>query len=223
MTSLRGRSGVLLLAMLMSAGQVTAANDDVADRARITAERAAVEARFAEREHECASRFVVTACVEDARREQRAALASLRQQQTLLDEAQRKQRAAERLDRLSKPRGSAAQQPASSAKREAHEARQSRQARAARAAPPPNEASLAASGPERKPSQTARPLKGGAPSAPLDPVNRQTREAARQADSASRTQAAQAHRSAVEQRQAERLKKGRVTHPLPVPASAATP
>jgi hypothetical protein len=204
------------MAALLTVAQAATADDDAAERARITAERAAVEARLVERERECATRFVVTACVEDAQREQRAALASLRQQQALLDEAQRKQRAAERLDRLLKPRENEPRSPA--AKREAREARAARS---------PSEASLAASAAQPKPSPPVRPRKGGAPhdaNNPIDPIARQTQEAARQADFAARGQAAQAHRTAVEQRQVERLKKkGRVAHPLPVPASAATP
>ena len=215
---MKGWRGALLLVMLMSVAQRVAAADDAAERVRITAERAAVAARFAERERECASRFVVTACVEDAQREQRAALASLRQQQTLLDETQRKQRGAERLHRLSRPRADGPQTPATAATREARDAREARAARL------PTEASLAASGPERKPSQTVRPHKGGAPNNPNDAIDRQTQEAERQAEFAARTQAAQAHRTAVEQHQAERLKKkGRVAHPLPLPASAAAP
>ena len=212
---MRSRRGALLLAMLTSVAEGVAADDDAVERMRITAERSAVEARFAERERECATRFVVTACVEEAQRELRAALASLRQQQTLLDEAQRKQRAAERLRGLSKPRANEAKQPVASARRETPEASAARSL---------SEPSLAASAPARRPLQPARPRKGGAPINPINPIERQTQEAARQADFAARTQAAQAHRAAVEQRQAERLKKkGRVAHPLPVPASAVAP
>jgi colicin import membrane protein len=199
----------LLLATLGLAAHRVAAGDDATERARIATERAAVEARFVERERECATRFVVTACVEDARREQRAELASLRQQQAVLDEAQRKQRAAERVDKLSKPRADEARPPTTSATRDARMAR------------PPAEASPADPARQPKPPQPARPRKAVVPKEAND---RPAQEAARQAEFAARTQAAQAHRVAVEQRQAERLKKkGRIAQPLPVPASAVAP
>jgi colicin import membrane protein len=207
---MRGLRCAPLTMAWMLATQCLAADDDSAERTRITAERAAVEARFAERERECASRFVVTACVEEAQREQRAALTALRQQQSLLDEAQRKQRAAERLDRLSKPHKNEPQ---------AHEAAAPRVARQARAASLLNEPL-----PQPKASKAARPRKPETLKVPVDPLARRAREAGRQADFAARTQAAQAHRQAVEQRQAERLKKkGSAAQPLPLPAGAAAP
>jgi hypothetical protein len=87
-------------AVLWLAAPVLAAQDDTGERARIAAERTAAEATLAERERECSTRFVVTACVEEARSDYRATLDGLRRQQALLDEAERRQRAGERLDRL---------------------------------------------------------------------------------------------------------------------------
>ena len=61
-----------------------------------TTERAAANAQFAERERACQRRFVVTACVDAARTDQRELLTRLRDAEVKLDEAQRRQRAAER-------------------------------------------------------------------------------------------------------------------------------
>ena len=84
---------VLVLLGLLSVAAVARAEDDSAARAdaavreRITRERADVQAGFARRQRECAERFAVTACIDAARSEQRAALARLRDQELGLDEA----------------------------------------------------------------------------------------------------------------------------------------
>jgi colicin import membrane protein len=200
---MKGRCAALLAGVaLCSAAAGAVAGDDAAERERI-----AVEARFVEREQGCARQFVVTACVEEARREQRAALASLRQQQTALDEAQRLQRANARLDKLAKPHVTPPQPPAAP--------------REPRAGHPPADTSLAVPAAADSPSlHGPRPHKSVAPN---DPVTRSTEAVARQAAFAARIQAAQAHRNAVEKRQAERSKKARVARPLPAPANAGTP
>ncbi len=74
----------------------TAASADDAERASIAAERASIEARYAERERECVQRFVVTSCVDEAKRERRLGLDALKARQLALDEARRRARTAER-------------------------------------------------------------------------------------------------------------------------------
>jgi colicin import membrane protein len=165
-----------------------------AERARIATERATAEATLAQRERECSTRFVVTACVEEARTAYRATIASLRREQAVLDETERRQRAAERQQRLS-------------AKEDAAVPPTPRAPRVARAARPLLQADDAASAP--------------APAA--RPDDKKSEEAARAAAYAARIEAAQAHRAAVERRNAEREKKGKKAQPLPLPASATTP
>jgi hypothetical protein len=119
----RGVASVCIAALWLAV-PVFAAEDAVGERARIPAERSAAEATLAERERECGTRFVVTACVEEARSDHRATLDALRRRQALLDEAERRQRAGERLDRLAAkaaPDGDARAREAASA--EAHAAR----------------------------------------------------------------------------------------------------
>jgi hypothetical protein len=67
-----------------------------AERERIGAARAEAEARFEQRESACRARFAVNACLEEARRERRASLMHLRQLEVVLDEAERRRRAAQR-------------------------------------------------------------------------------------------------------------------------------
>jgi hypothetical protein len=64
---------------------------------QIAAERRQVESTFAQAQAECKQRFQVTQCVDDARAARRGALAPLQQQQNLLDDAKRRERAAQRL------------------------------------------------------------------------------------------------------------------------------
>ena len=66
------------------------------ERERIAAERAAVNARFAEQERACQEKFVVTACVDAARKEQRMTLMRLKRAEIVLDEADRRETAARR-------------------------------------------------------------------------------------------------------------------------------
>ena len=56
---------------LVATAPVPAHAADSGERARIASERAEVEQRYAERERACGERFVVTSCVDDAKRERR--------------------------------------------------------------------------------------------------------------------------------------------------------
>lgn len=70
------------------------------ERARIRQEREAAERRFAERERACQLRFAVNDCVHEARQQRRDVLADLRRQDILLNDAERKRKAAEALRKL---------------------------------------------------------------------------------------------------------------------------
>jgi colicin import membrane protein len=84
-----------LLVLLLWAPPLKALNE-AAERERIAAERAAVNARYAQDEADCRQRFAVRACLEPARERRRRELESLRQQELLLNEQRRRERAAER-------------------------------------------------------------------------------------------------------------------------------
>ncbi|MFM8901297.1 MAG: hypothetical protein ACKOF9_15330 [Burkholderiales bacterium] len=88
----------MLLWMLLGslAWPVHAQSDDAVERARIAQERSVADQRLREQEQACATRFAVSACVEAARKTHRETMAPLRQQEFLLDDQRRQQRAAER-------------------------------------------------------------------------------------------------------------------------------
>lgn len=193
-------SFAMALAMALPAAFALDAETERTERARIASERERVQATFDERERACRERFVVTSCLEDARRERRQSLEGLRHQQAILDEAQRKQRAAQRMDDIrAKVSGEEAQ------RREA-------QARERRQQKPPGEP------PTRGPD-------GAAPRTHAAPASAARSDAAGRAAAYEKRQAeAREHRQAVERRSAEKAAQGKTpVKPLPVPGAASAP
>ena len=98
---------VLATLVALAWSSPTHAADDAAsaapaagERSRIAAERSEVEARYTATERECERHFVVTSCVDDAKRIRREALDKLRSRQLVVDEAARHGRASERRKEL---------------------------------------------------------------------------------------------------------------------------
>jgi colicin import membrane protein len=195
-----------------------ASDAEQAERAAIARERAEIEARYAARESECKTRFVVTSCIEEAKRDRRQSLDVLRARQLALDEAERREKTAAR-------RAELAAQAADDARRD-----QERAARAASA--PPAAAPLpleprherGASAPARSGAPLERPARVGvtiepgrshAPTA----AERSEREARSRASYETRLRQAEEHRQKVEEETAKRLKDHPAAAPLPTPAS----
>ena len=147
------------------------------ERQRIGRERAAVTSRYQKAEAECRQRFVVTPCIDEAKAQQRKALAGLRERELVIDDADRKRRAATRSADIAEKReqavaraveGTAASAPARAGA-----------PRAAMVAPsPPHAASAPREAMDGGPSQAA----------------------ARAVDTAKRTQASDANRLRIEAR-----------------------
>lgn len=195
---------VLFLALAAGALPVSAIDPaaERAERQRIESERAQAEAAFARRERECRERFVVTSCLDDARRDRRQALEGLRQQQAILDEGQRKQRAAQRMDDI---RSKVSEQDA---RRRSAAVQQGKER--------PRREVLARSSPTHA-APGASAVEGGASG-----VSRSGTEAARRVSESEKRQAdAKAHRAAVERRNAEKAAQGKFSRPLPVPTDPA--
>jgi colicin import membrane protein len=190
-----------MVALLLTAPVVPAQDDAAQQRARIERERAHVELRSRQAEAACERRFAVSACLAEARAERRAALHQLDQQRVLLDDAQRKQRAADRQARIQQ--------------------RQEEQARAdeqrqppapGRASPPPT--GTASSSGVDKANDPGRRTRTAAE------ARREQAQADKRAAAAQR-RAAQAaeHRAAVERRNAQRAAEKAPSPPLPVPSA----
>jgi len=200
--SLEGLCAVLLLAATAAVG---AQDNAAAERARIARERAEVEARAKAAEAACAREFAVSACLRQARAERRAAVQQLDRQRSLLDEAQRKQRAAERVARIRERQEAAA--------RESVKPQVEVRARSEKV-PPPETSASAIAAVEAGQAQRAQQAAAAASAADAKAAQRAqaTSERARQA---------RAHQEAVEARNRERAAKKVPAPPLPVPSAPA--
>lgn len=168
------------------------------ERARVAAEKQRVESVYEAKLRQCQSQFIVTSCIDDARAERREAMDRLSQQQAVMDDALRKQRAAERLETLQEKR-EAATRRRETARTQVVERAPSRSAPASSALP-------------RAYAEGASHPRPEAPNA----AERERNAAAFQA----RQRAAAAHRESVERRNAKRAAGHKGAAPLPLPASA---
>ncbi|MDH5204229.1 MAG: hypothetical protein OEW36_01100 [Hylemonella sp.] len=101
-------------------------------RARLQAQREEAETRFEREEVGCYQRFAVASCLMDVKARRRVALEELQRQENILDDAERRQRGAERL-RLLEEKAAAAESAQAQARREqAQQAYEEKQQRAQR-------------------------------------------------------------------------------------------
>jgi colicin import membrane protein len=165
------------------------------ERARIGSERAAAQSAFVSRERDCQNSFIVTPCVETARRDLREVLLRLRRQEAVLNEMQGRERAAQRLETI----------------------------RNRPVAPEPAARSASAATPRAMKPESPRVRAHRAPTPKLTAAERQGAEALSEQKFEAASQAASARRAAVEQRNAERAASGKNAASLPVPAGAPAP
>lgn len=184
-----------ILAATASWGQASAPAPSASqERHRIAAERQQAEQRFEATRRECETRFAVSSCVEQARGERRRTLEQLSARQAALDDAQRRQRAAERMQAISEKARQADERAAAPAASAVVRARR---------APPAPHAPASAAALEPHPQVT--------------PQEAAQRRGARE----QREQEAQQHRDAVLRRNAERDARKAPSASLPVPAASA--
>ena len=100
---MRSRAWILhsLLLALPVAAQTAAdpapALREAEQRAWIVQTRATYQAQFREREKACYQRFAVNDCLAESRRSEREIMADLRRQEIVINDAQRKRRAAQQI------------------------------------------------------------------------------------------------------------------------------
>ncbi len=95
----------LILGLLMAAPllaqhadpEAVLAKRETEQRARIAQTRARYQAQFEAQERACYQRFAVNDCLGDSRRTQREVMADLRRQEILINDTQRKRRAARQM------------------------------------------------------------------------------------------------------------------------------
>jgi len=213
-------ASLLLLGVSALAWAADESKEATAERARIAAERARAEKTFQAEQKACYSRFSVSGCIDDAKARRNALLGDLRRQEIVLNDAQRKARAADRVKELDDKQADEARKQSEAAakggeKAAARERRAEDKAARARerAEKAQGKAAKAESGP-RGTGPAGKPTDKPVQRAPLekqpDPEVSRQRYEQRQLD-------AQAHRASVEQRAAEQKKKNKQVQPLPVP------
>lgn len=89
----------LSLSAAMAQSPAHEKDNNALERSKIAAERARLEAGFQAEEAACKSRFAVNACLQEIRPRRNAAMADLRRQELLINEADRKARAADQIQK----------------------------------------------------------------------------------------------------------------------------
>lgn len=196
---------LVLVAWLVAlpAGHAGPAETDDAkpDRASFGSLRAAANAALAEKERACRSEFMVAACLDAAREDHQRVLTRLRNEELTLNDAQRKESAARRRQGLLEKAAARDAKRGSAAPTVAHAASQAASASAR---------TDAVDRPRDRPAVAGK-------------ANRAAFEEENKAQFEARAKSAQAHREAVEQRNAERAAKGKKANPLPVSAAVSAP
>lgn len=172
-----------------------------AERARVSKERAAAQARQAEEEAVCRKSFAVTDCLDRTRRRWQPVLADLRRQEVAINDADRQQRSAEQQRKIDEKNSPQAQEEAAQRRAQALADHQERQSRAA--------------------AKASGPAPAGRPRDPQDAGERKgpdltpDQAAANAQAHARRLEEAQARKERMRQRQAERSKPAASALPVP--------
>ena len=209
----------LLALLALCAGHAARAEavDAAQARARISAQQSQAKSALTEKERACRQEFLVAPCVDAVRKEQRAVLTRLRNEELALDDAQRNESAARRRQELLDKAA------ARGAKAEV--------GKVGAVAPKADPATPKAAHAATKASDGSAPARAGAnavgrsrgASKAPSRAARAAQEDSNRAQFEARAQSAQAHREAVEQRNAERAAKGKKANPLSLPAAASAP
>jgi colicin import membrane protein len=203
---------VTLLSAALGVGACASAADSYdAQSDRIAADRAAANARFADQERDCKSRFIVTSCMDAALNERRTTLNRLHKEQMILDEQRRHDAAAARREEI-RSKAEAQDARASDVEPPAPRERTRSPPQPRSVMPFASDVPKAARAPRLRPS--------GVDAAASTPDQREIEKRNEEKFDAN-AQAAKAHREEVERRNAERASKGKVAAPLPIPSAAS--
>ena len=201
-----------VVALLPLAGWAQQDEADQALRTRIAAERAQAEARYKADEKACYGKFAVNDCLNDARKQRRAVLADLRRQEVVLNDVERKRKAAERARSLEERSSAEKQQEEADKRAKALSAQRERDERAAEKAA--SRASSEVSRPAKTAERQEQVRKKQAEA--IDARTRRDEEAAAKVRAHEKRLAeAKERKASLDKRMAERKKA--TAQPLPVP------
>ncbi|AMM23069.1 hypothetical protein AX767_00800 [Variovorax sp. PAMC 28711] len=187
--------------------------DFAVERARLTAERAAVDKAFTDERAVCFKKFSVEDCLAKSRQQRRTALDNIKRQEALINDAERKRRGGAALDRLEEKDSAQRAQEAATQRDKAAKAQQDREQRstdhtAGRAATAAQEGAMQRQydGKQRAHAEQLAKEASRRAAAPAE-VRRQEEKLKK----------AQAHRADVEKKNAERTKPRSAPLPAPPP------
>ncbi len=199
---------------VLSCAVASATPADDAERVRLGQERALIEAQYTSRHAECSQRFVVTSCVEDAKRDRRRGLDALRARQIALDESRRKERSTARRSELSGNADELARREAARASRPAASASDAAHDEPGRSVQPRRSIAERASASKRQASPDDR----AAGAKDVGAADRLAKEGRSRATFEARKQQAAEHRDEVLDKAAKRAQQHRPAAALPIPS-----
>lgn len=215
----------IVLAVLMTLGSlplwaqstVVAGNADFdAERSRLAAERAAIDARFEKERAACYQKFVVEDCLRDSRKRRRAETDHIKRQETAINDIERQRRGAAELEKLDQKAATRRPQDTPEKQNESRQAQKDREQRAAEHAA--SRSATAAEADERR-RQLAEKEKAHAENqAKAAQKRNEAPEAVERFQS--KQQKAAEHRASRERQNAERTKPRGAPLPPAPPASA---
>ncbi|WP_077002688.1 hypothetical protein [Variovorax sp. KK3] len=109
----------------------TGSMDFEAERARLSQERKAVDARHATEQAACYKKFAVQGCLDDSRQRYRADTENIKRQEASINDIERKRRGAAALDRLEEKKATPRTQDTAEERERARKAQEDREQRAA--------------------------------------------------------------------------------------------
>lgn len=119
-----------LALLLIAATTFSQPLDSEGERSRIQTDRTRAEALFEKQEAACYARFAVTDCLREVRRRRREALDDLRRQEVSLNDAERKRKAQEQIERIEEKSSVQRMEEDAANRLQAREEQQRRQERA---------------------------------------------------------------------------------------------
>ncbi|MBC5783657.1 hypothetical protein H8N03_11930 [Ramlibacter sp. USB13] len=195
------------------------APDDAAERARIRGERQAAEARYTEAQKACRAKFAVNDCLDDARRAHNVEVNELKRQERVLNDAERKRKAAERQRDIDERNSPERQKEAAEKRAKAAAEQQEREAQAAEKAAKKSadDAERARRGPRvKEPHGSSGPQgKPRDPKAPASHAPTPDEAAKNRAAYEERLREAQRHKAEVAERNAKKGKSASADLPPP--------
>jgi len=210
---------VLALALAAVFAHAETVPDEAAERARIGKEREAAEAKYKDAQRTCRAKFAVNDCLDNARREHLKVVGELKRQERVLNDADRKKRAAEAQRQIDEKNSPEAQQAAAEKRVKALEEQKHREAEAAEKAAKraADEAKKEQRGPRQKQPHGALAPQGNARAAVLPKAHGPSPEeqAKNRAEYEQRLAEAEKHKAEIAARNAKRTKPASADLPLP--------